>query len=206
MVIRLRDKDQDANEWFLGRERTRKFLSSKPYVFGSYQWAAVEHRGEASWPAICSRSGAFYQNQSHWLKEPMVHIVPHWNFAGLEGHDILVTVYTNCDELELFLNGSSLGRKTIEKYGHGKWNVPYEKGELRVIGYRNGQVVAEQKKETTGKASALKLTLENEFEANGRDLAIFTCECVDEEGRVGPDASEYVRFSVYVLFVSFLIH
>ena len=203
---RLRDKDQDANEWFLGRERTRKFLSSKPYVFGSYQWAAVEHRGEASWPAICSKSGAldlflqkkgaFYQNQSHWLKEPMVHIVPHWNFAGLEGHDILVTVYTNCDELELFLNGASLGRKTIEKYGHGEWNVPYEKGELRVIGYRNGQVVAEQKKETTGKAAALKLTLENEFEANGRDLAIFTCECVDEEGRVVPDASEYVRFSV----------
>ncbi len=126
---RLRDKDRDANSWFLGRERTRKFLTSKPYVFGSYQWAAVEHRGEASWPAICSKSGAldlflqkkgaFYQNQSHWIKEPMVHIVPHWNFEGLEGQNILVTVYTNCDELELFLNATSLGRKQIEQYGHG---------------------------------------------------------------------------------------
>ncbi len=204
--VRLRDKDRDANAWFLGRERTRKILAKKPYVFGAYQWAAVEHRGEASWPAVCSKSGAldlflqkkgaFYQNQSHWLQEPMVHIVPHWNFEGLEGRDILVTVYTNCDELELFLNKSSLGRKAIEKYGHGEWNVPYEKGELLVKGYRNGQVVAQQKKETTGKAVALKLTLENTFEANGEDLAIFTCECVDEEGRVVPDAAEYVRFSV----------
>ena len=126
----------------------------------------------------------------------MVHIVPHWNFEGLEGRDILVTVYTNCDELELFLNKSSLGRKAIEKYGHGEWNVPYEKGELLVKGYRNGQVVAQQKKETTGTAVALKLTLENTFEANGEDLAIFTCECVDEEGRVVPEAAEYVRFSV----------
>ncbi len=64
-----------------------------------------------------------------------------------------------------------------------------------VKGYRDGQVVAEQKKETTGKAVGLKLTLENEFKANGKDLAIFTCECVDEEGRVVPDAAEYVRFS-----------
>ena len=202
---RLRDHDRDANAWFLGRERTRKFLASKPYVFGSFQWAAVEHRGEASWPAICSKSGAldlflkkkgaFYQNQSHWLEEPMVHIVPHWNFEGLEGKEILVTVYTNCEELELFLNGSSQGRNAIEKYGHGEWNVPYEKGELLVKGYRNGCMVAQQKKETTGKPVALKLTLDNSFEANGTDLALFTCECVDGEGRVVPDAAEYVRFS-----------
>ena len=125
----------------------------------------------------------------------MVHIVPHWNFEGLEGKEILVTVYTNCEELELFLNGSSQGRKAIEKYGHGEWNVPYEKGELLVKGYRNGCMVAQQKKETTGKPVALKLTLDNSFEANGTDLALFTCECVDGEGRVVPDAAEYVRFS-----------
>lgn len=202
---RLRDRDKDVNTWYLGRERTWQFLTSKPYVFGAFQWAAVEHRGEATWPAICSKSGAldlflkkkgaFYQNQSHWLQEPMVHIVPHWNFDGLEGKKILVTVYTNCEELELFLNGASLGRKNIEKYGHGEWNVPYQKGELLIKGYRDGQVVAQQKKETTGKPVALKLTLDNTFEANGKDLALFTCECVDEEGRVVPDAAEYVQFS-----------
>ena len=112
----------------------------RPYVIGCYQWAAVEHRGEATWPAVCSKSGAldlflqkkgaFYQNQSHWTDAPMVHIVPHWNFKGMEGQEIPVTVYTNCDTLELFLNGESLGKKSIEKYGHGEWNVPYIPGAL----------------------------------------------------------------------------
>jgi beta-galactosidase len=126
----------------------------------------------------------------------MVHIVPHWNFKGLEGEEVLVTVYTNCDELELFLNGDSLGRKQIEKYGHGEWNVPYEAGELKVFGYRNGKIVAEDKRTTTGNAVSLRLTPCNEFEANGSDLALFTCECLDENGNVVPDASEYVRFSI----------
>ncbi len=203
---RLTDKDRDINQWFLARERTWKFLMERPYVFGGYQWAAVEHRGEAMWPAVCSKSGAldlflqkkgaFYQNQSHWTEEPMAHIVPHWNFKGLEGQDILVTVYTNCDELELFLNGDSLGRKQIEKYGHGEWSVPYKKGCLSVKGYRNGILVCEDTRETTGKAVALTLKLDNEFEANGKDIALFTCECIDENGRLVPDASEFVRFSV----------
>lgn len=203
---RIRDKDRDTNKWFLARENTMKMLHSRPYVFGAYQWAAVEHRGEAAWPAICSKSGAidlfllkkgaFYQNQSHWTEKPMAHIVPHWNFAGMEGQDILVTVYTNCEELELFLNGVSLGRKPIEKYGHGEWNVPYVKGELTVKGYVNGVEMVSDTRRTTGKPHALKLTLQNDFEANGIDLAIFHCECVDEDGNIIPDAAEYVRFSV----------
>lgn len=177
----------------------------RPYVFGCYQWAAVEHRGEAVWPAVCSKSGAldlflqkkgaFYQNKSHWTDEPMVHIVPHWNFKGLEGQEILVTVYTNCDELELFLNGESFGKKAIEKYGHGEWNVPYSKGTLEVKGYRNGELVAIDTRVTTGAPEKLKLTPDNDFTANGRDIALFTCECVDSEGRTVPDAAEFVEFS-----------
>lgn len=203
---RLRDKDADTNNWFLGREKTWKFLMERPYVIGCYQWIAVEHRGEALWPTICSKSGAldlflqkkgaFYQNKSHWTDDPMVHIVPHWNFEGLEGKDILVTVYTNCEELELILNGQSLSKKQIEKYGHGEWNVPYETGTLEVKGYINGMLVATDKRVTTGKPVALKLTQDNDFTANGKDIALFTCECVDANGNMVPDASEFVRFSV----------
>lgn len=203
---RLRDKDVDTNSWFLGRERTWKFLMERPYVIGCYQWAAFEHRGEAMWPTVCSKSGAidlflqkkgaFYQNQSHWRAEPMAHIVPHWNFSGMEGQDILVTVYTNCDELELFLNGKSLGRKQIEKYGHGEWTVPYEAGTLEVKGYQGGKLAATDSRTTTGKAVRLKLTPCNDFVANGEDVALFTCECLDSEGRIVPDAAEYVRFAV----------
>jgi hypothetical protein len=143
----------------------------RPYVIGCFQWAAVEHRGEATWPAICSKSGAldlflqkkgaFYQNRSLWTEEPMAHIVPHWNFKGMEGQEVIVTVYTNCDQLELFLNGESLGRKAIEKYGHGEWNVVYAPGTLEVKGYRNGVEVASHKRITTGKPETLRLTLDN---------------------------------------------
>ena len=203
---RIRDKDRDANDWFLGREKTYKSLRERSYVFGCYQWAAVEHRGEAAWPRVCScsgaldlflqKKGAFYQNKSHWTKEPMAHIVPHWNFKGLEGKEILVTVYTNCEESELFLNGESLGKQQIEKYGHGEWNVKYTPGTLEVKGYIGGKEVCCDKRITTGKPAALKLTQDNDFTANGSDIALFTCECVDENGLVVPDAAEYVRFSI----------
>ena len=126
----------------------------------------------------------------------MAHIVPHWNFRGLEGQDIIVTVYTNCDELELFLNDESLGRKAIEQYGHGEWLVPYTPGELSVTGYRGGEAVARHVRETTGRAERLRLTLNNEFEANGTDIALFTCECLDAQGRAVPDAAEFVKFTV----------
>ncbi|MBE6750760.1 MAG: glycoside hydrolase family 2 protein [Ruminococcaceae bacterium] len=203
---RARDKDFDISDFFLGRESTWKHLMARPYVFGQYIWDAVEHRGEALWPMICSKSGlidlflyekgAFYLMKAYWAKEPVAHIVPHWNFKGLEGQNILVTVYTNCEELELFLNGKSIGRKQIEKYGHGEWNVPYEAGELSVKGYIDGKEVCEHKRITTGKPVSIRLTLDNEFEANGRDLALFTCECLDEQGRVVPDAAEFVKFTV----------
>ena len=126
----------------------------------------------------------------------MVHIVPHWNFKGLEGTEIPVTVYTNCEELELFLNGISLGRKPIEKYGHGEWSVKYAAGTLEVKGFNGGKEVCGDKRVTTGKPVALKLTKDNDFTANGSDIALFTCECVDENGLTVPNAAEYVRFSV----------
>ncbi|MBR6763087.1 MAG: DUF4982 domain-containing protein [Clostridia bacterium] len=203
---RVRDKDVDTvSNWFLGREKTYKFLRSRPYVFGSFQWDAVEHRGEATWPVVCSRSGAidlffqkkgaFYQNKSHWSTEPMVHIVPHWNFRGMEGQLIPIQIYTNCDELELYCNGESYGRKAIELYGHGEWEIPYTPGVLEVKGYRNGELVASHVKETTGRPHTLRLTEMLSAAANGRDVALFTCECLDEAGRVIPDGAETVTFS-----------
>lgn len=204
---RIRDYDTAPfTAWYSSRENTWKHYMERPYIFGAFQWIAIDHRGEATWPAISSKSGAidiflqkkgaFYLNKSHWTDTPMVHIVPHWNFNGLEGQEIFVPVYTNCDELELFLNGNSLGRKQIEKYSHGEWYVPYEKGELLCVGYKNGKKVCEDKRITTSKPVAFRLTLENEVKPNGNDIALFTCECVDENGNVVPDASELVTFTV----------
>ena len=126
----------------------------------------------------------------------MAHIVPHWNLKGLEGEEIVVTVYTNCEELELYLNGKSLGKQEIEKYGHGEWNVAYEPGELKVIGRRSGEDVAEHVRKTTKKPYRLVLKQDLDFKADGAEVGLFTCECVDEDGLVVPNASPFVKFSV----------
>lgn len=203
---RIRDLDRDTSTWFKGRELTWKHLKERPWVIGAYQWAAVEHRGEAVWPQLCSKSGAidlylqkkgaFYQNKSHWTEEPMVHIVPHWNFEGLEGTEIAVPVYNNCETVELFLNGKSLGEQKMEKYSRGLWNVPYQSGTLECIGKIGGKAVASDRVETSGKAARLVLTKTLDFRANGEDIGLFTCSCVDRNGISVGNAAPVVSFSV----------
>ena len=199
--------DKDIAAWCIAREKAWKFICERDWVAGEYQWIAFEHRGEAVWPRLCSISGAidlflqkkdaFYQNQSHWIEDrPIVHLLPHWNFVGLEGEIIKIWAYTNCEELELFLNGKSLGKKAIEKYGHGEWEVPYEPGTIKVKALKGGKVVCFEEKTTTGKAVKLNFKLDNKIEiANGKDIAIITCYCTDEEGREVPDATPFVNFN-----------
>lgn len=201
---RVASWDKDTNSYFLGKEKTFKFIAERDYVMGLYQWVAIDHRGEAMWPAISSKSGSFdlfmqkkggfYINKSHWTDEPMVHILPHWNFKGLEGTDIKVTVYTNCDELELYLNGELIGKKQLGKYDRGEWYVPYVPGELKVKGYRKGELVAEHVRKTTGAPAKLKLTLNAPAKADGSECAFVTCTVLDENGLEVPDASEFVKF------------
>ena len=202
---RITDIDKETNTWYQGREYTWRFLTDRPYVIGTFQWAGIDHRGEATWPRVCSvsgaldlflqKKGAFYQNMSHWTDKPMVHIVPHWNFAGLEGDEILAAVYTNCEETELFLNGKSLGKQDTSNYKRGQWCVKYTQGCLLAKGYIDGKEVCCDSRETTGKPVKLSLRLENSFEPNGNDIALFTCECLDENGRTVPNAEEYVSFN-----------
>ncbi len=195
--------DHDTNDQFLGRERTWKFFMERPWIMGAFQWDGVEHRGEAQFPRLCSVSGAidlylqkkdaFYQNQSHWTDEPMVHLLPHWNLQGREGEEIKVVAYTNCEEVELFQDGISLGKQVPGKYGHGEWKVIYQPGKLKVNAGRNGIVEALEEIETTNAPVKLKLRLEDEgIKADGKDVAILTCYAVDDQDRVVPDASPYI--------------
>ena len=198
--------DRDTNRSFLSRENTWKKVMSLPYLAGEYQWAGIEHRGETVWPRLCSQSGAvdlylnrkdaFYQNQSHWLDGPMVHILPHWNLSGREGEPVRVSVYTNCDSVELFQDGRSMGAQAVEPFGHVEWRLIYNPGSVRAVGYKNGEPAAEETVETTGRAVALRLKLERDnVRADGQDVAIITCDCVDSEGRHVPDAAPLVRFN-----------
>ena len=195
--------DHDSNAWFRGRENTWNFLMEREWVAGCFQWAGIEHRGETLWPRLCSQSGAvdlflqkkdaFYQNQSHWLDTPMIHLLPHWNHAGREGELIDVWAYTNCEEAELYLDGESLGICKIAPFSHAEWKVPYKSGKLTVVGRNGGRDIAFDSTETSGKAAALRLRLENVIPAaNSRDIAVVTCYCVDAEERYVPDAEGYV--------------
>lgn len=198
--------DHDTNSWFRGREGTWKFLMEREWIAGGYQWAATEHRGEAAWPRLCSQSGAldlylqkkdaWYQNKSLWSDEPMVHIIPHWNLKGREGEEIPVWVYTNCEEVELWYNGESQGRRQIEKYGHGEWTLVYAPGEVTCKGYIGGKEVASDRVATTGKPVALKLEMQTEaLFASKWDCAVVHCYCVDENGNKVPDAAPMVHFN-----------
>ena len=198
--------DQDTNLWFRGRQNSAKVISGIDWIAGGFQWIAIDHRGECNWPRLSSFSGAidlyyqkkdaFYLNQSFWKSEPMLHLFPHMNLSGHEGEIISFWVYTNCDEVELYLDGKSLGRKTCERFSHCEWQVEYRAGSMRAVGYIDGKKVAEDAHETTKKAARLKLRLENadDIRANGQDVALFTCYCEDEDGRFVPDAEPTVHF------------
>ena len=159
------------------------------------------------WPRVCSIAGAidlylqkkdaFYQNKAYFSDEPMVHILPHWNWQGLEGEPIKVYAYTSCEELEFVLNGKSLGKTKVERYTHAQWNVPYESGTLECIAYNNGERAAYDCVKTTGKAKSLKLILDNgeDISANGEDIAMISCVCLDENGNEVPNAQPTVTFS-----------
>ncbi len=196
--------DRESNSWYRGREETWKFISARKWLMGGFQWIGFEHRGESEWPRICSQSGAldlfllkkdaFYQNMSHWTKKPMLHLLPHWNHEGREGELITVFAYTNCPETELFLNGKSLGKQTLDLPAHGEWKVPYEAGVLEAVGYLDGKNVVSAFMKTTKKPVKLALRAENADDVHAGDVLMVTCYCVDEDGLRVPNAAPTVRF------------
>jgi len=199
--------DRDTNKSFLAREKTWQYFMERPWIAGGYQWAGIEHRGETVWPRLCSQAGAidlylnkkdaFYQNKSHWTKEPMVHLLPHWNWPGMEGEEIRVSCYTNCERVELYLNGEKIGEQEVAAFSHAEWQVKYAPGKLEARGYRAGKLCCTDVQETTGAPVKLRLKLERDHvKADGRDIAIITCDCVDQEGRHVPTASPFVSFFV----------
>ena len=98
--------------------------------------------------------------------------------------------------MELFLNGVSQGLKAVERFASARWMVAYEPGELVVVAYKDGKAVLEDKRITTGKAQALVLKQENDnVEANGQDIVLLSCYCVDENGLEVPTATPYVSFT-----------
>lgn len=142
----------------------------------------------------------YYCYKSYWLPDtPTIHILPHWNWEKRIREITPVYIYTSGDEVELFLNGKSLGtRKKKNAYDRLTWmDVKYEPGTLKAIAYKNGNKWAEEIVETTGKPARILVTPESEsLKSDGNDLMFIRIAIVDSKGRIVPTADNLLKFSV----------
>jgi beta-galactosidase len=194
---------ETAEEWW-------KFYGTREWEAGGFAWTGFDYRGEPTpygWPSINSQFGivdmcgfakdTFYYYKAWWGKEPSLHLFPHWNFEGKEGETIPVWVYSNLDEVELFVNGVSAGRQKVPHLGHVEWKVKYMPGAIEARGLKDGTVALTEKRETTGPTSQIRLTAERkEINADGEDVAILTIEALDKEGRAVPTANNLIGFKI----------
>lgn len=202
-------------------------VEQNPYVAGQFLWVGIDYLGEAVWPKhgwdrglvniIGDAKPEYFFRQSLWSPTPMVYvaigeatirvnaITDIWNMPRVESHwnwpagsTQPVLVYSNCDEVELFLNGRSLGTKRRADFPDRKlkWSVAYEPGELRAVA-RSGADVTDYVLRTAGEPARLRLSLEtSELVADGRDLGIGFIDVVDQAGVLVPHATPCVSFAV----------
>jgi len=201
-----------APSWGNVAESTLKAVKSAPWLAGEFVWTGFDYIGEPSpfsWPSVSSYFGIvdlcgfpkdrYYLYQSQWTDRPMVHILPHWNWQGFEGKEIPVWCYSNCESVELFLNGKSLGEKELceTEALHLLWKVPYSPGILKAVAKNNGETVCTEEVQTAGIPAKIMLTPDRaEISADGEDLSYVKVEIVDQEGRICPNADNLVKFKI----------
>jgi beta-galactosidase len=211
-------------------EQQQKFIQTYDYVSGDFIWVGIDYLGESRWPSKLAATGPldtcgflkdhYYFYQSIWTKTPVLHLLPHWNWEGREGQVIPVTCYTNCDTVELCLNGKSMGTKgyafprpgMIEQYGtypprakvlqttadlHLSWDVPYSPGTLTATGVKDGKVILTAEVHTTGAPSKVVLRADRaRIQAHPSDVAHITAEVQDAEGRIVPAVENELSFAI----------
>jgi beta-galactosidase len=202
--------DVNKPNWGATAEDWWSFYDARPWLAGAFVWTGFDYRGEPtpySWPSINSHFGildtcgfpkdiAFYY-QAVWTDQPVLHVFPHWNWAGREGQPIDVWAFSNLDAVELKVNGRSLGRQSVPKDGHVEWKVPYQPGTLEAVGFKGARAAKTTRVETTGAPARIVLAADRTtIVADGRDLAIVTVSAVDAQGRVVPVADNLVHFAL----------
>ena len=202
--------DNVSAPWGSTHEETWKVIKKYDYLSGQYIWTGFDYIGEPTpypWPARSSYFGiidlagfpkdSYYMYQSEWTDKPVLHIFPHWNWKKGETVDVWA-YYNQADEVELFLNGKSLGTK--KKKGddlHVMWRVKFNPGTLKAISRKNGHTVLTSEIKTAGPAAAIILTADRKMiSADGNDLSFISAKIVDAAGNPVPRADNLIRFSV----------
>lgn len=185
-------------------------VKNRPWMSGLYIWTGFDYFGEPS-PygnqAVSSYFGIFdlcgfpkdsyYFYKSQWTSEPMVHLLPHWNWK--EGQQIDVLAYTNCDEVKLYLNGQFLETKRLADTPKLslRWKIPFTAGVLKAEGFKNGKLVATDVVKTASDVAKIELLPDRStISANGKDLSFITVKITDESGTLVPDADNLVHFEL----------
>lgn len=203
------DQDITSPWWASTAETWWTLAATNDFWLGGFVWTGLDYRGEPTpykWPNINSHFGImdmcgfpkniYYYYQSWWTDKDVLHISPHWNWRDKRGKPIDVWVNTNADNVELFLNGKSLGKKDMPRNSHLKWSVNYEPGTLEAVAYKKGKKLT-RKVETTGPAAEVVITpYKTTILADGRDATVINVSVVDREGREVPDADNMIKFSI----------
>ncbi|MBZ5582822.1 MAG: DUF4982 domain-containing protein [Acidobacteriia bacterium] len=231
--LQISSYDIIAPAWAMCPDVEFNYQDKFPQVLGEFVWTGFDYLGEPTpygspqdFPSRSSYFGMidlagfpkdrYYLYQSVWSKKPMVHVLPHWNWQDVEGKDIPVMVYSNADEVELFVNGKSLGRKKrfsdVWEMPVGRnvsadlkfatryrliWQVPYQPGSIKAVGYQGGKQVAVEEIRTAGAPAKIVLVPDRRtIHPDGDDLSFVTVRIEDKDGNLCPLADNEVRFEV----------
>ncbi|SHK73928.1 beta-galactosidase [Reichenbachiella agariperforans] len=202
--------DQVSAPWGSTHEETWQVIKNDPSLSGMFIWTGFDYIGEPTpytWPSRSSYFGVidlagfpkdvYYMYQSEWTDQDVLHVYPHWNWTGRDSVDVWA-YYNHADEVELFLDGKSLGTKSKEGEDlHVMWRVAYAPGQLKAVSRKGGQEVLTQVIETTNEASQIALTADRQtITADGKDLSFITVEVQDDQGRTVPVATDLIQFAV----------
>jgi beta-galactosidase len=192
----------------ISSQQSWRLIQNRDFMAREFRWTGIDYLGESlGWPAkyfqggvldLCGfRKDLFYLYRAMWTEEPLVHILPHWTHPGKEGAEIPVCIYTNCDEAELHFNGGSLGRKELRDTYDLFWYIPYEPGELKAAGYRNGRQVCGDLMRTAGTPDRILAEPDKtELRADGYDVCQLTVKIEDENGIFHPRADNMLSFEI----------
>ena len=227
-MFRMRRGGGLVSSGLIDVERRWVFNRAYDYVIGDFMWTGIDYYGETFWPSRGATSGyldncgfkkdGYWFFKSIWTDEPVLHLMPHWNWRGNEGKIIQVVCYTNMESVELFVNGKSYGSKATEYPRRGSdiswmqpapgkhyattadlhlvWDVEYQPGEIKAVGIRDGQTYEEIIR-TTGAPARLHASVDRpSFHARSGDVAHVTVEIFDADGNLCPNADQLVRFKV----------
>ncbi len=206
----VRAYDQKTPKWGSTAEKWWTFFDERPWLAGGFVWTGYDYYGEPipyKWPCTASHFGLmdlcgfrkdqFYYYQAWWSNQPTLHLFPHWNWEGKEDQEIDVHAYANCQSVELFLNGQSLGKQDVKRNSHLEWKVKYQPGTLEARGFTGGKQVLTTQIVTTGKSESIKITTSKpKLNADADDIVLVSIETIDSQGRHVPTADHLIHFEL----------